>query len=641
VTAPALDLDQAAEFVDFLYQEQKGYACLATRQSEKWCRQEFFFLPSKKVDLLARIRTLAPQRDVYVGTLLYSEPTRNKTTALPGRLVWTDCDHDPDGRHQEWVRKQHGVVVASGGLHRFHGYLPLNELVDSAALEELNGAFAARIGGDSKWDASAVLRVPGTLHHKDPANPKAVRWLAPPNGFEGWVPQDLRELLGAASATAPAPVSVIEAEPVRPIPGYIESKMDAEPGGDRSDQLADLVYSAVEWGYRDGEILWMAARQRAAVAKYGKRLPQETLRPIAKHRLLHQHIGQTCGQVKCKNKPGWMPDDWESTTPDRSLRTRVMTDEQLRHLPPPEPLIWGTLMRDTVAVLFGQPGAGKSFVAQDWALSLSAGQDWLGKPSHTGPALYVAGEGTSGLGTRSEAWRLAHGGDTSAMRWLPTAVNLRDREQMRELLLIVAEIEPVLIVIDTLARCLPGADENSVKDVGEAVANADRLREAAGGACVLLVHHSTKDGIQVRGSSALAGAADTMIECSRDGTLLTLRCTKQKDDAEFTPIPLQMVMSGRSVVLEYSDGQPIDLSDSRSADLRFFANHFAHDGVSKAEFRNVYIEETGSSRATAYRVLERLQTEGVVRNEGSPARPDYRLTSKGRTALANDDGRLL
>jgi RecA-family ATPase len=60
-----------------------------------------------------------------------------------------------------------------------------------------------------------------------------------------------------------------------------------------------------------------------------------------------------------------------------------------------------------------------------------------------------------------------------------------------ELAAIITAQRYVLVVIDTLARCMVGADENSARDMGEAIDALDRLRRAAG-SCVLPVHHMGK-----------------------------------------------------------------------------------------------------------------------------------------------------
>jgi len=112
-----------------------------------------------------------------------------------------------------------------------------------------------------------------------------------------------------------------------------------------------------------------------------------------------------------------------------------------------------------------------------------------------------------------------------------------------------------LVVIDTLARVMGGADENAAPDIGALVRSAETIRDRTG-AHVMFIHHSGKDVARgARGHSALRAAVDTEIELSRgeDGTRLA-RTTKQRDmpggaEHEFT---LEEVSLGRD-----SDGDPV------------------------------------------------------------------------------------
>ncbi len=76
-------------------------------------------------------------------------------------------------------------------------------------------------------------------------------------------------------------------------------------------------------------------------------------------------------------------------------------------------------------------------------------------------------------------------------------------------------IRPELVVIDTLARAMPGTDEGA-EDMSLAVAHMTRMRDALG-ATILALHHATKNGEWERGHSALRGGSDFMFETERSG----------------------------------------------------------------------------------------------------------------------------
>jgi AAA domain/Domain of unknown function (DUF3854) len=219
-------------------------------------------------------------------------------------------------------------------------------------------------------------------------------------------------------------------------------------------------------------------------------------------------------------------------------RRTWLTFAELLNLPPQPWLIEGLLPAEGITVLYGTWGAYKSFVVLDWLGSVAAGAtDWFGVGiKRTGPAVYVYAEGRSGLAQRVQALksarRLPH--ETPLVVW-PTALDIADAESVEGLTSDIANAlggkPPVLIAIDTLARNMPGGDENKQQDMSAFLAGCDRLRTEFN--CqVVVVHHTNKEGA-VRGSTVLPGAADTLIEVERQGdneTQLSVR--KQKDGEE-------------------------------------------------------------------------------------------------------------
>ena len=79
---------------------------------------------------------------------------------------------------------------------------------------------------------------------------------------------------------------------------------------------------------------------------------------------------------------------------------------------------------------------------------------------------------------------------SDTFRVINMPVNFRDPTFQQELRAIVDEMHPILIVPDTRARCTPGADENSSKDMGEVVNFCSQLQQTA--AAVAFIHHPTK-----------------------------------------------------------------------------------------------------------------------------------------------------
>lgn len=290
--------------------------------------------------------------------------------------------------------------------------------------------------------------------------------------------------------------------------------------------------------------------------------------------------------------------------------------DELLTLPDPNWLIKG-LIPEGLTVAYGSAGTYKSFIAGSMAMSVAAGIPWYGHPTGPGYVVYVAAEGRAGLKARARAWWQASGRpDMSRMRWLPEAVNLRDRAQaqrVRDALAALPEA-PRLLVVDTMARSMPGGDENSTKDVGEFITAVDGLCPTR-----MVVHHTGHDPSRERGSSALRGAADLMLKIQRDGKSprVSLVCDKLKDAPEWDPIALRAEPSHGSltfaVIVEKEEARD-DLRD------RVLAYVTEHAPVAKRRVR----EGVTGRNPEIDAALVALEREGLTRQtpEGWTACPE-------------------
>ncbi|WP_278401751.1 AAA family ATPase [Stutzerimonas kunmingensis] len=212
---------------------------------------------------------------------------------------------------------------------------------------------------------------------------------------------------------------------------------------------------------------------------------------------------------------------------------------------PVNPIAWlidGYIEADALAVLYGPPGKGKSFLALDMSCCIATGLPFHRHDVKPGAVFYIAGEGHNGLARRLRAWAQHNDAEMPALLFVSEAptdlASASNAEKVAEAVHHLADTtgeRPVLIVIDTMARNF-GGDENSATDVGQFIRNADALRRHWS-ATVVIVHHSGKNGERgARGSSALKGAADAEYEVSRNDEDKLIRLTPRKmKDAEEPP----------------------------------------------------------------------------------------------------------
>ncbi len=305
---------------------------------------------------------------------------------------------------------------------------------------------------------------------------------------------------------------------------------------------------------------------------------------------------------------------------------------ELEALPSPRWLIEDILPEASLAVIYGPAGHGKSFVALDMALCLAAGLQWHGQILRQGRVAYALGEGGGSFKYRVQAWALGRNGEqfsrcTDTFKLCPAVPYLVQAENLGEFLnaLKALDPQPKLVVLDTLARCLLGADENSAKDMGAAVEAMDAIRRVTG-ASVLALHHVPKDKERggPRGSTALAGGADVLIACTADPAQnVTLKIEKQKDGERHAPILLKLepVSLGTD-----ADGRPItscrvrklsafeEAQELNKVSREFLELLLKHaEGLTKTDIMGV----SNVSNATFYRGMNPLTESQAVSRKGA------------------------
>lgn len=223
----------------------------------------------------------------------------------------------------------------------------------------------------------------------------------------------------------------------------------------------------------------------------------------------------------------------------------VDVHEDLRQPKPIKWLIKKWLPENSFIMIHGEPASGKSFVALDMMLTLSAGLgDWMGQKAKRAKVLYLCGEGFNGLPARINAWLREHdGADIGEFYRSSWALSLDNKQEglfaknsIRSL-----PFKPDLIVIDTLNRFYSG-DENSSQEIRVFLEFVSEIEEEFKTA-VMVVHHtgvSKEAQGRARGSSALRGAVDTEISVAKEDKLIMLEQKKQKDAEIMEPLAVAL-----------------------------------------------------------------------------------------------------
>jgi hypothetical protein len=346
-------------------------------------------------------------------------------------------------------------------------------------------------------------------------------------------------------------------------------------------------------------------------------------------------------EAKMFNKYAWTErlaatgTDWRQSDEPQSAKPvyadRLLTRSDLRALPDPAPLIDNVLDQGTTALLYGRFSTAKTFIALDWAASVATGRPWQGRRTEQRRVLYVVAEGAFGFKGRVDAWELGwHTKITDeALAILPVPVNLTDAVARSNLYTLVNWGGFDFVILDTMARCMVGADENSARDCGVVVeAMTYVLANTPGGRGVVLgVHHAGKDGRTLRGSSAFEAGVDTVYFTSRDGGVINLDRTKRKDGPETDAhlLKLNPIEGTGSAIVEVSHGLSHEGDDgSALATLRLImSQHFVPTGATPTQLRQLAVDDGPMSRTSFYRARAELVESGWLINTGTEKRPYY------------------
>lgn len=342
--------------------------------------------------------------------------------------------------------------------------------------------------------------------------------------------------------SAPVPIKTRPPKPERaPIPAGYDTLVDALAHVPNADlpydewfRVACAVHHAT-----DGEGLELFREWSAKSSKHDDEFLDNRVWP---------YLGVTSGEVITERtlfalaaQHGWLDptvaDDFEplpDETPEgERKRYQFVQAARFSAGKPPGWIIKHVLPRAELVVIYGESGAGKSFLALDLMGAIARGADWREHKTTPGLACgYIAAEGAAGFRNRLHAYAAHHG---VGLADLPLAVlaavpNFMAKAHVTDLIEAMHAYGRLdVLVVDTLAQVTAGANENSGEDMGRVIAHCKALHRATG-ATVVLVHHSGKDASRgARGWSGIKGALDAELEVTRSENDRAVTVSKMKD----------------------------------------------------------------------------------------------------------------
>jgi hypothetical protein len=238
----------------------------------------------------------------------------------------------------------------------------------------------------------------------------------------------------------------------------------------------------------------------------------------------------------CHSTPDWEPSDEAKPEPD-SIPIQAQPDSPA--LPVPikskvvakfpmlrvdqivqidadfEYLIDDLFPRFGLALIWRAPKTGKSFWILDIVLHVALGWPYRDRHVEQGTIIYLGLEGQRGLRKRVLAFIRHHFGDE--VRAIPFRLILVPINLVTDAKALIEEIKhelgderPAAVVIDTLARAMPGRSESKDEDMAAFIKAADSICRAF--ECLVpIVHHSGWTDDHSRGHSSLPAAVDVEV----------------------------------------------------------------------------------------------------------------------------------
>lgn len=325
---------------------------------------------------------------------------------------------------------------------------------------------------------------------------------------------------------------------------------------------------------------------------------------------------------------------------------RFYTFEEFNTLPPMDWNYKELLPRRGLGQLFGESGAGKSFVALDLCWHLAEGRDWFGwkcKRHEKGDPhiFYLALEGAEGFRNRVRGvkarWFDPMGRPfPSNMHFFFDDFKLAERSHISALVEYVNAMKgevPPLVVIDTQAQASGVVSVNDPEAMKRVVTEAGKIQKAVDGFVLLVAHagKNTDPSKGAMGSIEQKNPCDTQIAVLKNGDRRTVKAVKVKDgqdgishDFTLLSIPLGKDEDGDPITtctVEKLEGKPVSakLNDNATFALRCFEEirGTSHRAVCDDEWRTLYFQKStaaspDSKRTQFNNAKKALQKSGLL-----------------------------
>lgn len=268
--------------------------------------------------------------------------------------------------------------------------------------------------------------------------------------------------------------------------------------------------------------------------------------------------------------------------------------------------VWqDTLITGGLSICSAKPKVGKSTFARNLACAIVTGAAFLGRSTLKGKIIYLClEEKRSEIAKQFKQMGIA-GGDILVHTGPSPAAALKALEEA------IQQVEPVLVIIDPLARLLRVVDYNDYGSMSRGLESFIDLARRTN-VHILALHHEGKGdregGDALLGSTALYGAVDCHIQMRKKGDHRTISSTHRY--GENLPETVIELDKTTGMILEKGELHSIILDQKKSEVLEIMG---VGEKLSEAQIKD---RVHSNSKGIISKVLRLLLEGGLIEREG-------------------------
>lgn len=492
--------------LDRLWRAQAGqYFCVSTKSASKKWRDTFF--KRSELGKVAAFIEDNRDKDLYFCPHGFSKPERRKEYAVTPHMLWSDLDEVDPAK----IKLKPTIAIESS-VGRFVGLW----LLDGDMTEALNRRLSYHIGADkSGWDFTQVLRIPGTTNYKYASMPRTrILWSDGATYTVKELERTLPRLKDEDKPRDTGDASEVYKRAEKKLPHWLRRElMDGNPvEGQRSEMIWKLENGLIEAGLSTEEAFVLI--KASPWNKFAGRRNEDEQLERELDKIVKRHLNGSKRHAVTETKRSAHREEDDEEDEEVRLLFRPMDTVEEENIN----WIWYPyLARGELTILEGDPGLGKSYLAQMVCAHISDGRGLpLVKefPTVTGSTVYFDMENSAGTVTKK---RLATNGLKHMERFVQCEepFSVEDQNAWDIVNDYFETHKPTVAVFDTVNTYLGKADAFKSTEAQQAFMKFRDLAQRFNCAVITLRHltKSSKERALYRGQGniAFAGIARVII----------------------------------------------------------------------------------------------------------------------------------